>query len=84
MEEVDQLTELRRSVVVEVILFDNNISEDVIQLTLSLIYLVSPAPLILRQCLVVRLDRIIFLVLVLEMLENMLLFNHQEEMELLF
>ena len=58
-------------------------SEDVMQLTISLIYLVSPAPLVLRQCLVVRLDLIILLVLVLEMLENLLHFNHQEEMELL-
>ncbi len=53
------------------------------QLTISLIYLVSLAPLVLRHCLVVRLDRIIFLVLVLEKLDYMLRFNRQEERELL-
>jgi len=53
------------------------------QLTISLIYLVSPAPLVLRPCLVVRLDRIIFLVLVLEKLDYMICFNRQEETELL-
>jgi hypothetical protein len=53
------------------------------QLTISLIYLVSPAPLVLRQCLVVRLDQIIFLVLVLEKLEHGLRFNRQEKTELL-
>ena len=58
-------------------------SVDVIQLTISLIYLVSPEQLILRHCLVVRLDLIILLVLVLEKLEHMVLVNHQEEMELL-
>ena len=58
-------------------------SEDVMQLTILLIYLASPAPLVLRPCLVVRLDQIIFLVLVLEKLDYMLRFNRQEETELL-
>ena len=61
---------------------DQVIWEDVMQLTLSLIYLESLVPLVLKQCLVVRIDQIIFLVLVLETLEYMQRFNQQEEMGL--
>jgi hypothetical protein len=65
---------------------DQVLSKDVMKmmkLTLLLTNLESPASLVIKQCLEVRLDRIIFLVLALEKWEELLDSHQQEEMELL-